>query len=84
MMDTDCQINERQRQLAQITQEQQRIRENMASVSQTSQYYTWLLGKLDDQETAIERLQGEVEHLKHTYDAQRKELETYLANTTVG
>jgi hypothetical protein len=30
MMGTDRQINERQQQLAQITQEQQRIRENMA------------------------------------------------------
>jgi uncharacterized coiled-coil protein SlyX len=56
----------------------------MASVSQTSQYYTRLLSKLNDQETAIEKLQGEVEQLKHTYDRQRKELETYLTNTTVG
>src|SRR5882724_6337784 len=49
---------ERQQQLAGITQEQQRIRENMASVSQTSQtsqYYTRLLSKLNDQETVIEK-----------------------------
>jgi hypothetical protein len=84
MMDTDRQISERQQQLAQITQEQQRIRDNMAAVSQTSQYYARLLSKLNDQETAIERLQGEVEQLKHTYNEQRKELETYLTNTTVG
>jgi hypothetical protein len=59
----------------------------MASVSQTSQtsqYYTRLLSKLNDQETAIEKLQGEVEQLKHTYDRQRQELETYLTKTTVG
>jgi uncharacterized membrane-anchored protein YhcB (DUF1043 family) len=42
------------------------------------------LSKLNDQETAIEKLHGEVEQLKHTYDRQRKELETYLANTTLG
>ena len=87
MVDTERQIKERQQQLAGITQEQQRIRENMASVSQTSQtsqYYTRLLSKLNDQETAIETLQGEVEQLKHTYDRQRKELETYLMNTMVG
>jgi chromosome segregation ATPase len=84
MVDTERQIKERQQQLAGITQEQQRIRENMASVSQTSQYYTRLLSKLNDQETAIEKLQGEVEQLKHTYDRQRQELETYLTNTTVG
>jgi hypothetical protein len=87
MVDTERQIKERQQQLAGITQEQQRIRENMASVSQTSQtsqYYTRLLSKLNDQETAIEKLQGEVEQLKHTYDRQRQELETYLTKTTVG
>jgi hypothetical protein len=84
MVDTERQIKERQQELAGIAQEQQRIRENMASVSQTSQYYTRLLSKLNDQETAIEKLQGEVEQLKHTYDRQRKELETYLTNTTLG
>jgi uncharacterized protein Yka (UPF0111/DUF47 family) len=83
-VDTERQIKERQQQLAEIAQEQQRIRENMASVSQTSQYYTRLLSKLNDQETAIEKLQGEVEQLKHTHDRQRQELETYLTNTTVG
>jgi hypothetical protein len=84
MVDTERQIKEQQRQLAEITQEQQRIRENMASVSQTSQYYTRLLSKLNDQETAIEKLQVEIEQLKHAYDRQREELETYLMTTTVG
>jgi hypothetical protein len=84
MVDTERQIKERQQQLVEITQEQQRIRENMASVSQTSQYYTRLLSKLNDQETAIERFQSEVEQLKHIYDRQRQELETYLLNTTIG
>jgi rubrerythrin len=84
MVDTERQIRERQQQLAGITQEQQRIRENMASISQTSQYYTRLLSKLNDQETTIETLQSEVEQLKRTYDRQRLELETYLLNTTIG
>jgi hypothetical protein len=84
MIDTERQIHERQQQLAEITQEQQRIRENMQTVSQTSQYYTRLLTKLNDQETAIEKLQAEVEQLKQTYNRQRQELETYLTNTSVG
>jgi hypothetical protein len=84
MVDTERQMRERQQQLAEITQEQQRIRDNMATVSQTSQYYTRLLTKLNDQETTIEKLQGEVEQLKQIYGRQRKELETYLTNTTVG
>jgi hypothetical protein len=84
LVETERQMRERQQQLAEITQEQQRIRENMATVSQTSQYYTRLLTKLNDQETAIEKLQGEVEQLKRSYDRQRQELEIYLTNTTVG
>src|SRR5262249_27235564 len=67
MVGTERQIKERQQQLTEITQEQQRIRENMASVSQTSQtsqFYARLLSKLNDQETAIEKLQAEVEQLK--------------------
>jgi hypothetical protein len=84
LADTERQIKERQQQLAEITQEQQRIRENMASVSQTSQYYTRLLSKLNDQETAIEKLQGDAEQLKRLRDQQRQELETYVTNMTVG
>jgi len=84
LVETERQINERQQQLTEITQEQQRIRENMAIVSTTSQYYTRLLTKLNDQETAMEKLQGEIEQLKHTFERQRNELETYLANTTIG
>ena len=84
MLDTERQIQGRQQQLAEIRQDQQRIRENMATVNQTSQYYTRLLTKLNDQETAIEKLQGEIEQFTHTYDRQRKELETYLINTTAG
>jgi hypothetical protein len=84
MLDTERQIQGRQQQLAEIRQDQQRIRENMATVNQTSQYYTRLLTKLNDQETTIEKLQGEIEQFTHTYDRQRKELETYLINTTAG
>jgi hypothetical protein len=84
MLDTERQMQERQQQLAEIRQDQQRIRENMATVNQTSQYYTRLLTKLNDQETAIEKLHGEIEQLTRTHERQRKELETYLMNTTIG
>jgi chromosome segregation ATPase len=83
MMGTERRIEERQQQLAEIIQEQQRIRENMASISQTSQYYTRLLSKLNDHERAIEKLEGELAQLKHAYDHQRNELETFLTNTTI-
>jgi hypothetical protein len=84
VVETERQLQERHQQLTDITNEQQRIRENMAAVSSTSQYYTRLLTKLNDQETTMEKLQGEIEQLKRTLERQHNELETYLSNTTIG
>ncbi len=84
VLDTQRQIEQKRRELAEITQEQKRIRDNLNTVTQNSQYYTRLLGKLNDQESHIEKLQSEIERLQRTYDQQRKEMETYLLSTTVG
>ena len=84
LLDSQRQSQQKQKELAEISQEQKRIRDNLNTVTQSSQYYTRLLGKLNDQESRIEKLQGEIERLQRTQDQQRKELETYLLNTTVG
>ena len=84
LLDSQRQIQQKQKELSEISQEQKRIRDNMNTVTQSSQYYTRLLGKLNDQESRIEKLQGEIDRWQRTYDQQRKELETYLLNTTVG
>jgi predicted RNase H-like nuclease (RuvC/YqgF family) len=84
VLDTQRQIQQRQKELSDISQEQKRIRDNMNTVTQNSQYYTRLLGKLNDQESRIEKLQVEIERLQQTHDQQRKDLDTYLVNTTVG
>jgi chromosome segregation ATPase len=83
VMDLDRQIGEHTQQLAQITQEQTRIREDMKAVSQSTPYYGRLLAKLNDQESLIERLQKEREDLTGRRDDQRKEYESYLANLVV-
>ncbi len=77
-------IEERKSALTNITQEQSRIRSNMRSVKQTSEYYNRLLKKLNDQETRIEQLQMEIFTLEETYKKQREELEDYLSNLDVG
>jgi uncharacterized protein Veg len=84
MVDTDRQVNEHSQQISDITQEQGRIRENMRTVQQQSQYYTRLLTKLNEQESQIEKLQGERDDLHKKLDGQRKDLEDYLANLNVG
>jgi len=82
--DVERQIAQHAQQIADIGTEQNRIRENMKTVGQTSQYYQRLLAKLNDQESSIERLQHERDDLLGKRDAARKELEDYLRDLTVG
>jgi hypothetical protein len=84
VIDSDRQINERTQKANEITQEQNRIRENMKTVARSTPYYERLLAKLNEQESALEQLQRERETLGQRREVQRKELEDYLANLTVG
>jgi len=84
MVDTQRQIQERQQRIQQITLEQNRIRDNMKTVAQNSEYYGRLLKKLDEQETTLEKLQAEVQGLQKEADQQRKALEDYLSGLNVG
>jgi uncharacterized coiled-coil DUF342 family protein len=77
-------VQECQQQIQQISQEQARIRENMKTVAQSTDYYNRLLKKLDEQETSIEKLQKESVDLQQKLDQQRKALQDYLANLNVG
>jgi hypothetical protein len=84
VVDSERQIAEHQQQLEQITQEQNRIRENLRTVPQNSQYYTRLMTKLNDQESKIETLQTEKDKLQDQFNAQRGELEAYLNDLSIG
>ena len=83
LVDTERQIAERAQRIAEITAEQGRIRENMKTVSQRGDYYQRLLAKLNEQETALERLQEERGALAERRDRERRELESYLGGLTV-
>jgi hypothetical protein len=83
MAETERQIAERQQRIQQITQEQNRIRDNMKTVDSKSDYYQRLLKKLNEQETSIEKLQGETDELRKTLDKQREDLERSLQNMNV-
>jgi hypothetical protein len=82
--ETERQINDRIQRLAQITQEQARIREDMKIVSSNTSYHARLLAKLNEQESTIEKYQRERDELMVRRDGQRRELEAYLANLVVG
>ncbi len=83
LTDTQRQIAEHQQKLSEITQEQARIRENLKTVPQNTDYYQRLLKKLDEQETAIEKLQGEVKTLQQKQATQQQALEQYLQTLDV-
>ncbi|MES2303858.1 MAG: hypothetical protein V4558_00005 [Gemmatimonadota bacterium] len=78
------QIDDQTAQIAAITQEQTRIRENMKTVDAKSQYYGRLLDKLNEQETLIERAQKERDSLTSKKEAQEKTLADYLNGLTIG
>ena len=82
--DTERQMAERTRQIADITAEQNRMRENMRTTGSTTQYYQRLLTKLNEQESTIERLQSERDALTKQRDAQRATLDSYLSGLTIG
>jgi hypothetical protein len=84
LVDTQRQIDQNKSHLQDITSEQGRIRENLKSVKDTSQYYAHLMTKLSDQETDIEKTQNADEDLQKQMQQQRADLENYLANLNVG
>ena len=80
---TQQQIDQRRKQISDITSEQSRIRENMRAVAPSTDYYARLVKKLDQQETQIESLQKEAAGLQKQLDSQRKDLDTRINELTI-
>jgi hypothetical protein len=83
-LDLEQQITVHSQRLSEITAEQNRIRENMKTVAQSTQYYDRLLTKLNEQETSIESLEKERDALIARRDSLRRQLEEYLNSLNVG
>lgn len=84
LADIERDVRDRTTRIGEINAEQGRIRENMKTVAVGTDYYKRLLAKLNEQESAIERLQRERTELTSRRDAKQKELETYVAGLTIG
>jgi hypothetical protein len=67
-----------------IVQDQGRINDTLRTVDRTTEIYSRLLKKLDDQETQLEKLRGEEDELTGQIAAVQKQLEDYLSNLDVG
>jgi len=72
-----------QNQIRAITEDQERIRRNLGSVNQQSDYGKRLLTKLSEQETRFDQLRVQDEQLGGDIAAKRKALADFVANLTV-
>jgi septal ring factor EnvC (AmiA/AmiB activator) len=80
---TQREIQEQERQLKTITDDQVRLRANLKEMPPTAAAYKRYLEKFDQQETEIEKLQADLKKLQGTEHNQRKEYENFLANLSV-
>ncbi len=81
---TQGDIRDRDAQVSAISDEQNRLRENIKTVDKTSAYATRLLKKLDDQESQIEKLRNDTSALRSKLDEQTRALAEYLNDLNVG
>lgn len=84
LVDSEREIADYSKRITEITTEQSRMRENMKTVAQNTDYYKRLLEKLNTQESQLEKLQSDRDALQTKRDRQRAELESYLGSLTIG
>ncbi|MFI4898037.1 MAG: hypothetical protein ACIARR_09445, partial [Phycisphaerales bacterium JB059] len=76
-------VRELERESGSIFEDQKRIRENMGRIDRTSELYGRYLSKLNDQETRLEQLNGELDEARSELEARREALRAYLDGLTV-
>lgn len=77
-------IEQRRQQITRITQDQSRIRQDMAVVDHNSDYYARLLKELNDQETQLNSLDADIQRLQQKHDQEQAELAQYLNGLNLG
>jgi len=76
--ETTAERTRREQRIAEISQEQARIRENMARLDSSSELSVRYIKKLDEQETELDTLRREIEGLKANEAKRQTELNNYL------
>src|SRR5262249_32934790 len=80
LAETTREIQQQERQLKVITDDQQRLRANLREMPPTAEAYKRYLKKFAQQETVIEKYQEKIKQLQDGEHAQRKANESSLAN----
>jgi hypothetical protein len=83
VQDQERKLAELEKERAGISQDQDRIRQNMGSIDRQSQLYTRYMQKLTDQETRIEKLHDEQEATTAALNAARQDLEAYIRSLNI-
>jgi hypothetical protein len=78
------QVHERQQDINRITQEQQRIRANIQTVTERTALHKRLVEKLTEQENQIDEFYKRMDEAQKNLEKTRKELENYVANLNIG
>ncbi|MFZ2872465.1 DUF4139 domain-containing protein [Zavarzinia sp.] len=76
----DTAIEDANEKLARLSEEQERLRENLASVPKDTDLYRRYLKKLDEQETAIEKLQSSLAEAQDARQTAQRKLEDFIAS----
>jgi hypothetical protein len=77
-------IVEQHGQLDEITADQSRVRENLRAVAAESDYYKRLMKKIDEEESAIEKIHATLVELRDNVQTAEKQLNEYVTGLTVG
>src|SRR5262245_49322035 len=80
---TQRELQQLERQLKVITDDQERLRKNLREMPAEAAAYKRYLKKFDEQETQIEDFQKKIKSYQDEEHAQRKDLDQFLANLTV-
>ncbi len=73
-----------EKQVATVTQEQERIRQNMGQLDRNTDLYKRYVEKFGTQEDEVERNRKQIDELTVQEDKLRKSLDDYLLNLNVG
>jgi hypothetical protein len=80
---TQRELQQKNRQLNDIVQDQTRLRANLKEMPPTAEAYKRYLKKFDDQETEIEQLRATIKDLQNTEHQQKLALDAYLGKLSV-
>jgi hypothetical protein len=80
---TQRELQQKNRQLNEIVQDQTRLRANLREMPPTAEAYKRYLKKFDDQETEIEQLRETIKQLQNTEHQHKLALDAYLTKLNV-